>query len=125
VSNNVLVGRLSATTDFGAIADNVWIDLIVALGNELAKTCDGLGMDALQVIEAANTMPKGSHDVNILMLRLHRVALGLRAAAPRRFGSSTWPQSSASQTISKIRSECSTSTYRHPQRPRTVALRLG
>ena len=49
------------------LADNVWIDLNVALANELAKVCDRLGMDVLQVIDAANTMPKGSHDVNILM----------------------------------------------------------
>jgi dTDP-alpha-D-glucose dehydrogenase len=55
------------TAEMVKLADNVWIDLNVALANELAKVCDALGMDALQVIEAANTMPKGSHDVNILM----------------------------------------------------------
>jgi dTDP-alpha-D-glucose dehydrogenase len=55
------------TAEMVKLADNVWIDLNVALANELAKLCDGLGMDALQVIAAANTMPKGSHDVNILM----------------------------------------------------------
>jgi UDP-N-acetyl-D-mannosaminuronic acid dehydrogenase len=48
------------------LADNLWVDLNVALANELAKLCDRLGMDALQVIEAANTMPKGSGPVNIL-----------------------------------------------------------
>ncbi len=37
------------------------------MANELAKVCDRLGMDALQVIDAANTMPKGTHNVNILM----------------------------------------------------------
>jgi len=55
------------TAEMVKLADNVWIDLNVALANELAKVCDRLGMDALQVISAANTMPKGSHDVNILM----------------------------------------------------------
>jgi dTDP-alpha-D-glucose dehydrogenase len=55
------------TAEMVKLADNVWIDLNVALANELAKVCDGLGMDVLQVINAANTMPKGSHDVNILM----------------------------------------------------------
>ena len=55
------------TAEMVKLADNVWIDLNVALANELAKVCDALGMDALQVIAAANTMPKGSHDVNILM----------------------------------------------------------
>ncbi|WP_421841979.1 nucleotide sugar dehydrogenase [Mycobacterium sp.] len=55
------------TAEMVKLADNLWIDLNVALANELAKLCDRLGMDVLQVIGAANTMPKGSHDVNILM----------------------------------------------------------
>lgn len=54
------------TAEMVKLADNVWVDLNVALANELAKVCDRLGMDALQVIEAANTMPKGGHPVNIL-----------------------------------------------------------
>ena len=49
------------TAEMVKLADNLWVDLNVALANELAKVCDRLGMDALQVIEAANTMPKGSH----------------------------------------------------------------
>lgn len=55
------------TAEMVKLADNLWIDLNVALANELAKVCDRIGMDVLQVIDAANTMPKGSHDVNILM----------------------------------------------------------
>src|SRR5271154_3734292 len=55
------------TAEMVKLADNLWIDLNVALANELAKVCDGLGMDVLQVIGAANTMPKVSHNVNILM----------------------------------------------------------
>jgi dTDP-alpha-D-glucose dehydrogenase len=55
------------TAEMVKLADNVWIDLNVALANELAKVCDRLGMDALQVIDAANTMPKVNHHVNILM----------------------------------------------------------
>ncbi len=39
-------------------AANLWVDLNVAHANELTEVCDRLGMDALQVIEAANTMPK-------------------------------------------------------------------
>lgn len=54
------------TAEMVKLADNLWVDLNVALANELAKVCDKLGMDALQVIEAANTMPKGGRDVNIL-----------------------------------------------------------
>jgi dTDP-alpha-D-glucose dehydrogenase len=55
------------TAEMVKLADNLWIDLNVALANELAKVCDRLGMDALQVIDAANTMPKVNHNVNILM----------------------------------------------------------
>src|SRR4029079_10154877 len=54
------------TAEMGKLADNMWVDLNVALANELAKVCDGLGMDALQVIEAANTMPRGCSTANIL-----------------------------------------------------------
>lgn len=54
------------TAEMVKLADNLWVDLNVALANELAKLCDRLEMDALQVIEAANTMPKGSGPVNIL-----------------------------------------------------------
>src|SRR5579875_533826 len=57
----------SSTAEMVKLADDLWIDLNVALANELAKVCDRLGMDVLQVNDAANTMPKGSHDVNILM----------------------------------------------------------
>jgi UDP-N-acetyl-D-mannosaminuronic acid dehydrogenase len=54
------------TAEMVKLADNLWVDVNVALANELAKVCDRLGMDALQVIEAANTMPKGGRDANIL-----------------------------------------------------------
>jgi nucleotide sugar dehydrogenase len=49
------------------LADNLWIDLNIALAGELAKLSDALGIDVLEVIGAANTLPKGSHHVNILM----------------------------------------------------------
>lgn len=55
------------TAEMVKLADNLWIDLNVAMANEMAKVCDRLGMDALQVIHAANSMPKGTHNVNILM----------------------------------------------------------
>ena len=54
------------TAEMVKLADNLWVDLNVALANELAKVCDRLGIDALQVIEAANTMPKGGSPANIL-----------------------------------------------------------
>ncbi|WP_237159569.1 nucleotide sugar dehydrogenase [Mycolicibacterium rhodesiae] len=54
------------TAEMVKLACNTWIDLNVAMANEMAKICDRLGMDALQVIYAANSMPKGMHNVNIL-----------------------------------------------------------
>lgn len=49
------------------LADNLWIDVNIALGNEIALLCDKLGIDALEVINAANTLPKVNYNVNILM----------------------------------------------------------
>jgi dTDP-alpha-D-glucose dehydrogenase len=49
------------------LADNLWIDLNIALAGELAKVCDKLGVDVLDVIKAANSLPKGSSHVNILI----------------------------------------------------------
>ncbi len=55
------------TAEMVKLADNLWVDLNVALANELAKVCDRLGMDALQVIEAANIDAEGRQPhVNIL-----------------------------------------------------------
>lgn len=48
------------------LADNWWIDLNIALANEIALLSEPLGVDALEVIHAANTLPKGEHNVNIL-----------------------------------------------------------
>jgi dTDP-alpha-D-glucose dehydrogenase len=49
------------------LADNWWIDLNIALGNELAKFCALFDVDVLDVIAAANTIPKGTGHVNILL----------------------------------------------------------
>lgn len=50
------------------LADNLWIDVNVALANELAKLCDALPwpIDVLEVIQGANSLKKGQHYVNIL-----------------------------------------------------------
>ncbi|MBL8022452.1 MAG: nucleotide sugar dehydrogenase [Leptospirales bacterium] len=48
------------------LADNLWIDLNIALAAELAKLSESLDIDVLEVIEAANSLPKGMHHVNIL-----------------------------------------------------------
>ncbi len=49
------------------LADNWWIDLNIALANELAKFCSLYEVDVLDVIAAANAMPKGNGRVNILL----------------------------------------------------------
>ncbi|WP_328450766.1 MULTISPECIES: nucleotide sugar dehydrogenase [unclassified Amycolatopsis] len=49
------------------LASNWWIDLNIALANELAKFCALYGVDVLDVITAANTIPKGAGNVNILL----------------------------------------------------------
>lgn len=48
------------------LADNLWIDLNIALANELALLSDKLGADVVDIIEGANTLKKGSGYVNIL-----------------------------------------------------------
>lgn len=52
--------------EFAKLADNWWIDLNIALANEIALLSEKLGIDAMEVITAANTLPKGQHNVNIL-----------------------------------------------------------
>ncbi|WDZ83474.1 nucleotide sugar dehydrogenase [Micromonospora cathayae] len=49
------------------LASNWWIDHNIALANELAKLCGALDVDVLEVVNAANTMRKGSGNVNILL----------------------------------------------------------
>lgn len=48
------------------LADNLWIDLNIALANELCMICHTLNVDVLEVINGANTLPKGMGKVNIL-----------------------------------------------------------
>ena len=49
------------------LASNWWIDLNIAMGNELAKLCGLFGADVLDVIKATNSIPKGTGNVNILL----------------------------------------------------------
>lgn len=49
------------------LASNWWIDLNIALANELAKVCALYGVDVLDVVSAANTIPKGTGNVNLLL----------------------------------------------------------
>jgi len=58
--------RNARTAEMTKLADNLWIDLNIALANELALLCEKIGVDVLEVLHAANTLPKGEHNVNIL-----------------------------------------------------------
>ncbi|HVB45042.1 MAG TPA: nucleotide sugar dehydrogenase [Streptosporangiaceae bacterium] len=49
------------------LTDNWWIDANVALANELAMLCGALGVDVLDVIAGANSLPKGDSHVNVLL----------------------------------------------------------
>ena len=50
------------------LANNLWIDLNIAVAHDLAKLCDALPypIDVLEVIGGANTLKKGQHYTNIL-----------------------------------------------------------
>jgi UDP-N-acetyl-D-mannosaminuronic acid dehydrogenase len=54
------------TAELAKLADNWWIDLNIAMANEVALLAEEVGVDAMEVIEAANSLPKGQHFVNIL-----------------------------------------------------------
>ena len=49
------------------LTDNWWIDANIALANELAQLCESLDVDVLDVIAGANSLPKGSSHVNVLL----------------------------------------------------------
>lgn len=60
------LGSLEAA-EIVKLADNWWIDVNIALANELARYSALYGVDVLDVIDAANSIPKGSGNVNILL----------------------------------------------------------
>ncbi|WP_007023600.1 nucleotide sugar dehydrogenase [Saccharomonospora iraqiensis] len=49
------------------LASNWWIDHNIAMANELALFCDAFGIDVVDVVTAANTLPKGNGRMNVLM----------------------------------------------------------
>lgn len=55
------------TSEMVKLATNWWIDHNIAMANELAMLCGVLDVDSLEVIHAANSIPKGSGSVNILL----------------------------------------------------------
>ncbi len=53
--------------ELAKLAGNWWIDLNIAIANELALVCEKMQVDSYEVIEAANTLPKNRYNVNILL----------------------------------------------------------
>lgn len=66
MGNEVIEVDNSVSAEMVKLADNLWIDVNIALAGELAKLSDKLGCDVLQIITAANSLPKGYSNVNIL-----------------------------------------------------------
>ena len=68
LGSEVIEVSSSEAAELVKLADNQWIDLNIALSNELAILCDSLPheIDVLEVIKGANTLKKGTHYVNIL-----------------------------------------------------------
>ena len=61
--------KSAETAEMVKLANNAWIDLNIALANDLARLVDKLPyqIDVLKVIKAANSLKKGSNFVNILL----------------------------------------------------------
>lgn len=55
------------TAEMSKLADNLWIDLNIAIANELAQICSKINVDVIEVIKAANSLPKVKGNVNILL----------------------------------------------------------
>jgi nucleotide sugar dehydrogenase len=56
----------STSAELIKLASNAWIDLNISFAHDLAKICDQIYVDVIEVIKAANTLKKGSSYVNIL-----------------------------------------------------------
>ena len=53
----IMTVRDAETAEFSKLAETTYRDVNIALANEFARIADGLGVDALQAIEAANSQP--------------------------------------------------------------------
>jgi UDP-N-acetyl-D-mannosaminuronic acid dehydrogenase len=63
----VQIMRSPEAAEITKLATNWWIDANVALANELAQLCSPYGVDVLDVLAVANSLPKGDGRVNILL----------------------------------------------------------
>jgi len=63
--DTILVSSFAAA-ELTKLADNLWIDTNIALANLISSLATKLGADSNEIIDSANTLPKGSSYVNIL-----------------------------------------------------------
>ncbi len=63
--DTILVSSFVAA-ELTKLADNLWIDTNIALANLISSLATKLGADSNEIIDSANTLPKGSSYVNIL-----------------------------------------------------------
>ncbi len=85
--------RDAETAEFSKLAETAYRDVNIALANELARIADGLGVDALEAIDAANSQPYsdihmpgvgvGGHCIPVYPYFLRADALGPGARSGR------------------------------------------
>ncbi len=63
--DTIQVSSFSAA-ELTKLADNLWIDANIALANLISSLAYKLGANSNEIIDSANTLPKGSSYVNIL-----------------------------------------------------------
>lgn len=65
---NTIEVNSTETSEFVKLANNAWIDLNIGLAHDLARLSDSLeyDIDIIEVINAANSLKKGTSNVNIL-----------------------------------------------------------
>lgn len=64
---NIIKTENIVEAELAKLFDNLWIDLNISLGNEVAKISNKLNANSLNVIRYANTLKKGNSFVNILL----------------------------------------------------------
>jgi UDP-N-acetyl-D-mannosaminuronic acid dehydrogenase len=67
VGLQVLTTTSAATAEMAKLADNLWIDVNIALAQEIARVCDLVDVDVMEVRRAANSLPKADGQVHMLL----------------------------------------------------------
>ena len=66
MGNTVIEVSSFKAAELTKLADNLWVDLNVALANAISLVAYSFGVNSDEVIDAANSLPKGDGKVNIL-----------------------------------------------------------